>query len=71
MAEINKDNVTARYYPVEPIDPEKYSEKQYLYDQNTLLTQIDQDLKILIEIFVSKQKEQQEKRKLRTIGIHD
>ena len=75
MAEIQQENVMSRYYPVKPIDPEEYSTKQYLYDMNTLLTQIERDLKILIELKVKKEEEQKQQRreqnKRRTIGIHD
>lgn len=69
MNTVDMDNITAKYYPVQPINPEDYSVKQYLYDMNTLLTQIDTDLRTLIEIFMNKEQQQKES-KARVIGIH-
>ena len=73
MADNNKENnIEARYLPVEPIDPDKYSVQQYLFDTNSLLTQVEKDLRILIELILDKkEKENTEEKKFKTIGISD
>lgn len=71
MENNQENNIEARYFPVEPIDPDKYSVQQYLFDTNSLLTQVEKDLRILIELMVEKRKENTEKKKLKTIGIRN
>lgn len=68
----NITGIEGRYYPMQPINPDEYSIKQYLFDTNTLLTQLVKDQKIIIEYLLAKVEEEQkekEPKKLRTIGI--
>ena len=69
----NNTGVEGKYYPVSPIDPDKYTVQQYLFDTNTLLTEILRNQKLILEYLVAKAEEEQEKKKpkMRTIGIKE
>lgn len=63
-----KVEVQAKYVPVKPIDPNDVTTNEYLFDTNSLLTTIEQDLRLIIQILASKE-ENQNKPGVKTIGI--
>lgn len=69
MSEKEVKDVVMKYTPYVAIDPNDYSEKQYLYDNNAILTEINQNLKLLIQILVEeKEEKKQDKKKINVIG---
>lgn len=67
MAEDKK--IQAGYTPLEPVDPDKYSVQQYLFDTNTILTRIERNLNLVIDLLAKQGQQEQNQRKVRTIGI--
>lgn len=63
-----EQKITGEYVPVKPVDPNEYSVEQYLFDTNTLLTQIDNDLRFIIQLLAQNK---EEKPKPRTIGMRN
>lgn len=68
MSKEEKKTVQGKYVPTQPVDPNEYSVQQYLFDTNTLLTRIESDLLLLIQM-ISSDKQQKDNRNVRTIGI--
>lgn len=63
-----EEQVKQEYVPVKPVDPNDYTVAQYLFDTNTLLTKIENELRILIQLMADK-KETRKPREVKTIGI--
>lgn len=63
-----KVEVQAKYVPVKPVDPNDVTAREYLFDTNSLLTTIDHDLKLIIQLLAEK-RENTGKSGVRTIGI--
>lgn len=61
--------IKSAYTPVEPVDPDNYSVQQYLFDTNTILTQINHNLSLVIDLIARNQQQQEDRKKVRTIGI--
>lgn len=61
--------VKGKYVPVKPIDPNSYTIKEFFNDTNTLLTQIELDLRVLIDIEAQKTEENKKTKEVKTIGI--
>lgn len=55
--------VVMKYTPYVAVDPNDYSEKQYLYDNNAILTEMNETLKFIAQLLVSEKENKEEKKK--------